>query len=460
MIAKRTSIHGQWSSRWAFVLAATGSAVGLGNIWRFPYMAGESGGGAFLILYVICVLLMGIPIMMTEILLGRRGRQSPANTMRSLAAEEGHTKQWQWLGIIGVIAGFLIVSYYSVIAGWVLAYIFRAATGSFSGGDPDMVGRIFSDLVSDPERLLAWHTIFIMMVVVVVSRGVKSGLEKAVKFLMPSLLILLLIMVGYAMSTEHFMEGMMFMLQPNFSVMMADFQKVFLNASGHAFFSLSLGMGSIMIYGSYLPEKISITKVTVMIASADTLIAILASFAIFPLVFAYGLEPSQGPGLIFVTLPIAFGQMVGGTFFGTLFFLLLTFAAWTSAISLIEPAVTWLIESWGMSRIKAAAYTGVLAWVLGIATIFSFNHWAFPFTFAGVQKENGIFDIIDILTANIMLPLGGLMMAIFVGWLMSRTSSIDELKLPDNMYSIWRFVIRYVAPVGVAIIFLNQVGVL
>lgn len=460
MSAKRTSIHGQWSSRWVFILAATGSAVGLGNIWRFPYMAGESGGGAFLLLYVICVLMMGIPIMMAEILLGRRGRQSPVNTMRVLAEEEGMTRHWQWLGIMGVVAGFLIVSYYSVVAGWVLAYVFRAATGSFEGGDPEMIGRMFSDLIADPERLLAWHTVFIMMTIIVVSRGVRSGLEQAVRFLMPALFILLLVMVGYAMNTERFAEGIIFMLKPDFTAMSENFQEVFLNASGHAFFSLSLGMGAIMIYGSYLSDRTSITSAAVMIATADTLVALLASFAIFPLVFTYGLEPAQGPGLIFVTLPIAFGQMPGGIFFGTLFFLLLTFAAWTSAISLIEPAVTWLVENWGMTRIKATAITGFLAWALGIATILSFNHWAFPFSFAGVSKENGIFDIIDIVTANIMLPLGGLVMAIFVGWLMSRASTMDELRVKESIYNFWRFVIRYIAPVGVTIIFLNQIGVL
>jgi neurotransmitter:Na+ symporter, NSS family len=460
MSAKRTSIHGQWSSRWAFYLAATGSAVGLGNIWRFPYMAGESGGGAFLLLYVVCVLIMGIPIMMAEILLGRRGRQSPVNTMRVLAEEEGFTRQWQWLGIMGVVAGFLIVSYYSVIAGWVLAYVFRAATGSFAGGDPEMIGKIFSDLTADPERMLAWHTVFIIMTVMVVSRGVKSGLEKAVTFLMPALVILLLVMVGYAMSTERFAEGLIFILKPDFSAMQEDFQTVFLNASGHAFFSLSLGMGAIMIYGSYLSDRTSITSAAIVIASADTLIAILASLAIYPLVFTYGLEPAQGPGLIFVTLPIAFGQMPGGAIFGTLFFLLLTFAAWTSAISLIEPAVTWLVENWSLSRVKATVYTGILAWFLGIATILSFNHWAFSFSFAGTQKENGIFDIIDLATANVMLPLGGFLMAIFAGWLMSRASSMDALKLKGKLYATWRFVIRYLSPIGVTIIFLNMIGVI
>lgn len=460
MSAKRTSIHGQWSSRWAFILAATGSAVGLGNIWRFPYMAGESGGGAFLLLYVVCVLIMGIPIMMAEILLGRRGRQNPVNTMRIIAEEEGRTRQWQWLGVMGIIAGFLIVSYYSVIAGWILAYVFRSATGAFEGADAAEISRIFADFIADPERVLAWHTVFMMMTVIVVSRGVRSGLEQAVRFLMPALFILLLIMVGYAMNTERFAEGVLFMLEPKMSDLTGNFREVFLNASGHAFFSLSLGMGAIMIYGSYLSDRTSITGAAVLIASADTLVAILASFAIFPLVFTYGLEPSQGPGLIFVTLPIAFGQMPAGIFFGTLFFILVSFAAWTSAISLLEPAVTWMVENGGMTRIKATAITGVTAWVLGIGTILSFNQWAFPFTFAGVEKQNGLFDIFDIITANIMLPLGGLAMALFTGWLMSRASSRDELNLKERLYAIWRFVIRYLSPVGVGIIFLNQIGVL
>jgi len=460
MAAKRTSIHGQWSSRWIFILAVTGSAVGLGNIWRFPYMAGESGGGAFVLLYIICILLLGVPIMMAEILLGRRGRQSPVNTMLVLAGEEGLSRNWQWLGIMGVVAGFLIVSYYSVIAGWVLAYVFRAASGSFTGASPDQIAGIFSDLISDPERLLAWHTIFMLMTVIVVSRGVKSGLEQAVRFLMPALFLFLLVMVGYAMSTERFAEALLYLFVPDFAVLADNFQTAFLNASGQAFFSLSLGMGAIMIYGSYLPDRASIPGSTIMIASADTLVAILASLAIFPLVFTYGLEPAQGPGLIFVTLPIAFGQMPGGVFFGTLFFVLVSFAAWTSAISLLEPAVTWLVENRGITRIKATAFTGMLAWFLGIGTILSFNEWAFPFTFAGSEKSNGLFDIFDILTANIMLPLGGLVIAIFAGWRMSRASTMEELNLTGRMYTAWRIIIRYIAPTGVTLVFLNQIGVL
>lgn len=463
MSVKRSSIHGQWSSRWAFILAATGSAVGLGNIWRFPYLTGENGGGAFVMVYLLCVVLVGIPIMMAEILIGRRGRQSPINTMDALAKEEGLSRHWHLLGWMGVLAGFIILSYYSVIAGWTLAYIFRTGSGLFIDADAALSKQIFTDLISDPERLLAWHTCFVLITVIVISRGVKNGLEQAVKFLMPALFILLLVMVGYAMSTEKFMQGITYLFVPDFE-QLADknfFSDIFLPALGQAFFSLSIGMGAIMIYGSYLSQKSSISFNCFTIAIADTSVALLAGIAIFPIVFTYGLEPSGGPGLIFISLPIAFGQMPFGTFFGTLFFILLMFAAWTSGISLLEPAVTWLVENKNMNRVKATALAGLIVWLLGLVTVLSFNHWAFSFTFAGSIKENGFFDIFDILTSNIMLPLGGLLVAIFAAWLMSRKSTVDELGLGDGKaYQTWRFAVRYIAPFGVIIIFLNAVGLL
>ena len=461
MSSIRTSIHGQWSSRWIFILAATGSAVGLGNIWRFPYLAGENGGGAFVLVYLFCVVMMGIPIMMAEILLGRRGRKSPVNTMHTLATEEGLNSNWYLLGWLGVIAGFIILSYYSVIAGWTIAFIFKTGMGDFIGSNADQTTAIFSELISNPVVLLFWHTIFMFLTIYVVSRGVKSGLEQAVKFLMPALFILLLIMVAYAMSTEKFFDGLSYLFIPDFDSL-ADknlFSDIFLPALGQAFFSLSIGMGAIMIYGSYLSKESSITFNCFVIALADTTVAILAGVAIFPIVFTYGLEPAGGPGLIFISLPIAFGQMPFGTFFGSLFFILLMFAAWTSSISLLEPAVTWMVENRKMTRYKAAYIAGFIAWFLGLLTVLSFNHWAFEFTFAGIIKENGLFDIFDILTSNIMLPLGGVLVAIFTSWLMSRSSTIDELGVGDkNIYKIWRFIVRYIAPLGVIIIFLNAMG--
>ena len=268
-------------------------------------------------------------------------------------------------------------------------------------------------------------------------------------------------MVAYAMSTEKFFDGLSYLFIPDFGAL-ADknlFSDVFLPALGQAFFSLSIGMGAIMIYGSYLSKESSITFNCFVIALADTSVAILAGVAIFPIVFTYGLEPSGGPGLIFISLPIAFGQMPFGTFFGSLVFILLMFAAWTSSISLLEPAVSWFVENRNMTRIKAAYIAGFIAWFLGLLTVLSFNHWAFEFTFAGTIKENGLFDIFDILTSNIMLPLGGILVAIFTSWLMSRSSTIDELGVGDkNIYKIWRFIVRYIAPLGVIIIFLNTMG--
>ena len=457
-MTERSSIHGQWSSRWAFILAAAGSAVGLGNIWKFPYITGENGGGAFVLVYLACIAIIGIPIMMAEVLIGRRGRQSPINTMKTLAHEESRHGIWQLVGWSGVIAGFIIISYYSVIAGWAVAYVFRTASGAFTGVTADGVGSIFGGLVSDPERLLAWHTIFIVMTTVVVSRGVRSGLEKAVRFLMPTLIVLLLLLVGYAMNTGKFTEGLAFLFTPNFSALTP---AGVLTAMGHAFFTLSLGMGAIMVYGSYLPKGASIVKTSVAIALADTAVALLAGMAIFPIVFANGLEPGAGPGLIFQTLPLAFGHMDGGLLFGTMFFVLLVFAAWTSAISLIEPAVAWLVENQGVNRVKAATTFGILSWALGLITIMSFSSWSFEFTFAGETKSSGLFDMMDILTANFMLPLGGLAMAVFAGWFMSKESTMDELGIGDSqLFRIWHFLVRFVTPLAVVIVFLQLIGII
>ncbi len=447
-------VHPQWTSRWAFVLAATGSAVGLGNIWKFPYMAGDGGGSAFVLVYLLCVVLIGVPIMMSEVMLGRRGRRSPINTMRKLARDERASPMWKGLGWMGVIAGFLILSYYSVIAGWTLAYVVRIASGLFTLATADGAKTLFGEFVTDPEKLLAWHTIFMVMTVGVIARGVESGVERAVKFMMPALFILLIALVFYAMGAGDFERAVNFLFQPDFSKLTPG---VILGAIGQAFFSMSLGMGAIMIYGSYLPQDSSIAGTTFTIAFADTMVALLAGLAIFPIVFATSLEPAAGPGLVFQTLPIAFGNMPGGQLFGTLFFILLVFAAWTSAISLLEPVVAWLSESRGVNRVTATVWVGIITWLLGIVTVMSFSTWAFEFDFLGVKKTSGIFDILDILTSSIMLPLGGILIAVFAGWKMSRASSQQELAIRVEIgYLVWRFLVRFVAPVlvGLALIWL------
>jgi NSS family neurotransmitter:Na+ symporter len=456
-MSSTTSIHGMWSSRLAFILAATGSAVGLGNIWRFPYTAGEYGGGAFVLVYLLCVAAIGVPLMMAEIMLGRRGRQSPINTMRSLAQAEGASPLWQLLGWMGILAGFLILSFYSVIAGWTLGYVFRAGAGLFSGVDAAAAEAMFAALVADPERLLAWHSIFMVMTVLVVARGVASGLEQAVRWLMPALFLLLVVMVLYAAQSGDFAAGFAYLFYPDFAELGAHPGEAILSAMGQAFFSLSLGMGAIMIYGSYLNSRASIGQNAVIIAGMDTLVAILAGLAIFPIVLANGLQPDSGPGLIFQTLPIAFGQMPGGALFGTVFFLLLVFAAWTSAISLLEPMVAWLVENQGFSRPRAAALAGAVVWLLGIACLLSLNVWS-EITLFG----KGFLDLFDYLTANILLPLGGVLIAIFAGWVMRRSSTEDELALRRDglWYRGWRVLVRFVAPACVVLVFLNAIGLI
>ncbi len=454
MTDTKKSIHGEWSSRFAFILAATGSAVGLGNIWKFPYITGENGGGAFVIVYLLCVLLIGIPIMMAETMLGRRSRQNPINTMMTLAEEAGADKNWHYLGWMGVIAGFLILSYYSVIAGWASAYVLKAVSGSFFGADAVAIKGLFDGFMASPLQLAFWHSLFMLATMLIVVRGVNTGLEKAVRFLMPSLFVLLILMVAYAMTfDDYYDQGIKFLFTPDFSKLTAN---GVLTAMGHAFFTLSLGMGAIMIYGSYLPKDVSIAKTVYLIAGTDTVVALLAGIAIFPIVFAAGLEPAAGPGLIFQTLPIAFGNMTGGWLFGILFFVMLVFAALSSSISLIEPAVAWLVENKDMSRQQACIWSGGITWLLGFGTVLSFNLWSEFKIF-----DRTLFQLLDYLTANLMLPIGGFCIAIFAGWIMKQQHTEHELDMPSPLsYQIWTLLIRYVAPAAVFLVFLHVVGAL
>jgi len=446
------SIHGQWSSRWTFIMAATGAAVGLGNIWKFPYLTGIHGGSAFVLVYILCVAALGIPMMMAEVMLGRRGRQTPVNTMRALAAENNASQGWQLIGWFGTLAGMLILSYYSVIGGWTLGYILHSATGNFSGLNGNDASTLFGDFVGNPFVQVGWHTMFMIITMYIVARGVKSGLEKAVTYLMPALLVLLLVLVGYAMTTGYFMKGLDYLFTPDFSQLTGTSIHT---AMGQAFFSLSLGMGTIMIYGSYVPKSTSIAGASIAIAVFDTMVALLAGMAIFPIVFANALEPGAGPSLLFETIPVAFGNMAGGTLFGTLFFVLLLIAAWTSSISLIEPAVTLMIEKFNMTRWQAAIWIGLATWLLGFGTAFSFNIWSEATVF-----EMTFFENLDYLTSNLMLPLGGIFVAVFAGWLMTKDNSQDELDMKSEVgYSIWRILIRFIAPIAVSIVLLHAIGV-
>ena len=452
-MAKRSSLHGLWSTRLAFILAVSGSAVGLGNIWKFPYVAGANGGGAFVLFYLMCVALIGLPIMMSEILIGRRGRRNPVATMRIVGEEEGGRPSWALVGVMGVCAGIIILSFYSVIAGWSLSYIGHAVLNRFSGAGADEVNAIFGGMLSNWKVLAFWHTAFMSITIFVVARGVERGLERAVRFLMPALAILMIALLGYAIVEGDFRAGVHFLLDADFSKLTGE---AMLAALGQAFFSLSIGMGAIMAYGAYLPQGTSISNTSISVVIADTGMALLAGLAIFPIVFAHAMDPAAGPGLIFQTLPLAFGNMAGGHFFGTLFFVLLTFAAWTSSISLVEPAVAWSVETHGGSRARSAITIGLIIWALGFLTILSFNELEGLKFFGRTLFEN-----LDHLSSNILLPLGGLFITIFAGWVMCKTSTSDELDMgTGTMYRTWRFLARWVAPAAVLLVFLHATGIL
>nr|WP_298137354.1 sodium-dependent transporter [uncultured Pseudomonas sp.] len=464
MASDKVSIHGTWASRWVFILAATGSAVGLGNIWKFPYMTGVYGGGAFVMVYLVCIFLVGLPIMLAETLIGRRGRQSPVNTLKTLAIESGASAKWSWAAMMGMVAALLILSFYSVVAGWSLDYIIGMGRGQFEGVTAEGAGGAFGALTADPWRLTLWHTLFMVLTAFVIARGVVAGLERSLRIMMPLLFVLLLVLLGYSATTGHFMQGFHFLF---------DFQpeKVLdgvLAAMGHAFFTLSVGVGSIMVYGAYMPKRASIGATVLAVGVLDTLVALTAGLALFPIVFAGGMEPGAGPGLMFVTLPVAFGNIAFGQIMGTLFFILVLVAAWTSSISMLEPAVAYLVERTRRSRVLVTSVLALLCWLVGMGTVLSFNIGAeakfFVFAADGFRlfqwgAEGGLnfFDSIDYLTSRILLPLGGLAFLLFAGWVLKRDAVREELAMKSPLlFGLVYWLVRLVAPLGVLIVFIAE----
>ena len=430
-----------WTNRWTFILAATGSAVGLGNLWKFPYITGEYGGGAFVLVYLGCILLIGVPVMVAEVMAGRAARANPVDAMLSLSREAGAPPIWGLVGLAGVIGGLLILMFYGVVAGWALDYIWQSMTGNYQAQSAEVIGENFAALTGSFERQWLWQTLFVAMTGGIIAAGVTQGIGRAVEILMPLLFIFLLMLLGYSWLNGEFMRGLEFMYQPDFSKLS---REAVLVAMGHAFFTLSLGMGAIMAYGAYMPGAHSIGKTVITIAALDTIIALVAGMAIFPLVFANGLEPSSGPGLMFVSLPIAFANMPGGLIFGSLFFILVSIAALSSSISLIEPGVAWL-ERHGVRRRWGTLGATLIGWIGGIACIYS----------------GAFFDLLDHITANYILPLGGLLIAVFAGWIMHRQAVEEAVRFENPLYfKLWTFALRYIAPVGILLIFLHSVGLL
>jgi NSS family neurotransmitter:Na+ symporter len=438
-------------------------------------MTAESGGGAFVLIYILSVIFLALPIMAAEILIGKKGKQNPINSMRTLSYESSYYytnktdknlkriikvkenfkekeifTNWELVGWMGILAGIFILSFYSVIAGWTISYIIKSLSGSFILITAAGSSAKFQTFVSDPEKLILWHTIFMILTCYIVAKGVKSGIEKAIKFLIPGLFLILIGLAVYASTLPGFSEAMMYFF-------VADFDKVnssvVLSAMSMAFFSLSIGMGSLMVYGSYLPDDTSIFQVSSAVAFSDTLVAILAGIIIFPIVFTYNLDPnSAGPGLIFETLPIAFGSMYYGTIISTAFFILLFFAAITSSISLIEPAITFVVEKFYVSRLYATNILGVITWFLGIFTVLSFNNLS-EFTLFGMT----IFDNLDYLTSKIMLPLGGLLMALFVGYVVKKSIVERELNTNQKLVEFWFIIIKVLSPLLLILIFIQGI---
>jgi len=454
-----TNVSNRWSSRYAYILAATGAAVGLGNIWKFPYIMGENGGGAFVLVYLLCILFIGIPVMMAEVMIGKRGRSTPANAAAHCALESHKSSHWSLVGSMGVIAGFLVLSFYVVIAGWAAAYVYFAASGAFSAAaanpntHTDAIQQLFVGLITDSHQLLFWTTLIVLGVVFVITKGVKAGLEKAVSYLMPALLLLLVGIMVYSSIVGDFAAAFSFMFDVDFSKLTIEGVLV---ALGHAFFTLSLASGIMMVFGAYLPQGVSIAKSSIMIAVLDTIVALIAGLAIYPIVFASGLEPTAGPGLLFQSLSVAFGNMPFGDLFGTLFFIMIVFAAFTSAIAMLEPTAAYLAERQGFSRFTAGCIAGFCIWLVSLLTIFSFSgeEW----TKISFGMGSNLFEFLDYLTANILLPLGGLFISVFVGWKINNEIVKEELNLSGLQFTIVINLLRWVAPVAILCVFANSIG--
>ena len=441
-----------WSSRTAFIFAAAAAAVGLGNIWRFPYLAGQNGGGAFVLIYLFFVVTLGIPLMTSEVMLGRIGKKNPTASIRQVADDVGRSHHWQILGSVSVLAGFLIACYYVVISGWVLDYFMQSILGDVIPASHPLLTR-FELLKINPWRTLLSDTLILGISTLIIRLDVQRGLERAVMWMFPAFLLILLVLLAWATSTTHFAQGAHFLFSPDFSRITP---RVILEALGQAFFSLNIAMGVIILFSAYLPDNTPLVSSVLLVVFFDTAIAILAGLIIFPIVFMNHLQPSRGPGLIFETLPLAFSQMPAGHLIATLFFMLLLFAAFTSVIALLEVTTTWLGENYRIPRKKATLCVGTATWILSLGTIASFSHPSYV-SLLGIS----FFKAIDFLTSGILLPLGGLFIAVFTGWLLPKKYIHDKLGWDVNRISffIWRWVKRYFAPIAILLILLTSIGI-
>ena len=441
-----------FASKFGIIAAAAGSAIGLGNIWRFPYVAGENGGGAFILIYLIFIFAIGVPVLLSEFIIGRNTRSNPYRAFKKLKPNQ----PWYLVGVVGIGAAFMIMAFYSAVAGWTLEYLFQSISDGFTGKNPDQLNSMFLNFRDETLRPVLWQIIFMIMTAFIVLAGVKKGIEKYTKILMPFLLVIIIILDIKALTLPGASQGLEFLFKPDFSKLSAN---AILEALGQAFFSLSIGMGTLITYGSYISKKDNMANSAVVVSIADTAIAILAGVAIFPAVFAFNIEPNAGTGLVFITLPNIFQQMSGGYFFSLLFFLLLTLAALTSSISVLEVVVAFFVENLKMKRKNATIFATISTAYLGTLCAMSWGG------FSGFELFGyNFFSLLDFLASNVLLPLGGLFIAVFVGWFYGKGKTFREIsnngKLKVQYLSIFMFLLKYIAPVAVGLVFLYSVGII
>ncbi|MCE9662903.1 sodium-dependent transporter [Halomonas sp. M5N1S17] len=446
------STHNVWTHKGTFLLAAVGSAVGLGNLWRFPYLAGENGGGAFILVYALTIFAVGIPILIGETMLGRNSRRSPIMGMRHLTRTHNTSRAWESIGWLGAASAFLILSFYSVIAGWAIHYTGQMFTGSLVGADADTIAASFDALLASPGLLTLYHTLFIIASGLIVGLGIHRGLENGLRIMMPSLFVILLVVLGYGIANGDFGAAVSFLFTFDIGALSLE---GWLQAMGQSFFTLSLGMGAIMAYGAYMSSEVSLTRTAFAIAIVDTAVAMVAGLAIFSLVFGAGLDAAAGPGLMFVSLPLAFAEMPFGALVGGVFFILVLGAAISSSISLIEPVAAFLVERFDLTRPQAVFGMVTASWAMGLLTVVSFNIWAEGTIFHALFGRSA-FDFIELLT-NIFMPLGGLLIALFAGWALTHAEVMKEMRTSETWFTIWRFLVRFVAPAAVAFVFLRSI---
>ena len=446
--------HGLWSTPAVFVLASVGYVIGLNNIWQFPSHAAQYGGGAFVFFYVLFMGLLGLPLMMAQVMLGRLVRMSPVNTVVTLVKRHRLSRRWFGLGWLAVLSGFLVLSYLSVIAGWMVAYVVRALSGSLYGLTSDGAGAVFSSLVRDPEKQLFWHSLFIIMTMLAVARGVRHGLEPVVRYAVPLMLGLTVVLMIYSSSVGALIQAAKALLVPDFNRLTGD---GILTALGDSFFSLGLGTGVMMMYGAYLPAHASVARVSAVVVAVDVLVGIVAGFVVLPLLFDTGSDLVSGAELVFQVVAVAFDPLPLGGMARLLFFILLALVAWLSAIALIEPMVAWLVESREIGRTRAVLYCGAMLWLLGLMMILSFNYWKFSFSVLGQAKSLGLLDILVILTSNIMLPITAILSSLFAGWALSSVLTQEAMALRSPCtYDIWLWSVRVVVPLCLLLVLFNM----